>query len=150
MKIFAPRNVEFEKSARSFGFVVFFHLTSCYFDADCRFQTSILLILALCLPPTSSHIWGQFFFTLRVIYLTCFNAINFVFLLLPFRAFCVGDLSQIDDVRPLSSVSSVSRSSSSMMHHHPSSSPIMIIIRRYLEKVCIFIVLVCCGHCSFV
>ena len=38
---------------------------------------------------------------------------------MPFRAFCVGDLSQIDDVRPLSSASvrlSVSRSSSAMMH----------------------------------
>ena len=38
--------------------------------------------------------------------------------MLPFRAFCVEDLSQIDDVRPLSSVRcplSVSRSSSAMM-----------------------------------
>ena len=30
------------------------------------------------------QIWGQIFFTLLVIYLTCFNAINFVFLLLLF------------------------------------------------------------------
>ena len=123
-----------------------------------------------------------------------------------YRAFCVGDLSQIDDVRPLSSsvssvrvrvengmklpilsepdflarfigiienqtyfphlkvfskkygpefsnpfsTLSVSRSSSAMMHHRLSSSPITIIIRRYQEKVCIFIVYVCCGHCSFV
>ena len=37
---------------------------------------------------------------------------------MPFRAFCVEDLSQIDDVRPLSVGVrlSVSRSSSAMMH----------------------------------
>ena len=38
---------------------------------------------------------------------------------MPFRAFCVEDLSQIDDVRPLSSVRRrpcLSRSSSAMMH----------------------------------
>ena len=52
--IFVPRNIEFEKSAQSFGFVVFFHLTSCYFDAACRFQTSILLILALWHLPIST------------------------------------------------------------------------------------------------
>ena len=41
-------------------------------------------------------------------------------LFLPFRAFCVGDLSQIDDVRPLSSVCPcLSRSSSAMMHQSP-------------------------------
>ena len=55
--------------------------------------------------------------------------------LLPFRAFCVEDLSQIDDVRPCLSVGevclSVSRSSSAMMHQLAGSSPITIMKLRY-------------------
>ena len=53
---------------------------------------------------------------------------------LPFRAFCVEDLSQIDDVRPLSSAASVRPCHA---HHRrwcinrPSSSPITIMKLRY-------------------
>ena len=63
--------------------------------------------------------------------------------LLPFRAYCVGDLQKIDDV---SRLLSVRPSSVTLIIGYRSSD---IKIGRYLEKRCIFIVFCSCGEGIF-
>ena len=61
LKIFAPQNVEIEKSMKSFESAIVFLPPLCYFNADWAYQTSNLWIIGRLKHSSKFIIWDKIF-----------------------------------------------------------------------------------------